>query len=205
MKLSVSIPDDDVQLIDHDADEHGLDTRSGAVHRALSLLRVTELGQDAHASAGGVGGCGRQPVGRGCCRLATRRPGRCVEATSCGSISIPRVGPVRQAPSGGRRQQRRREHHGATSGTRGRSRVLPVNATWVGSYPFQGLLADDRRRPLVTSKAQAEQIRSVSVGRVGGVVGRLPADPPEAVEQRSGSTSPSEHPAPPDDTIGDDG
>ena len=50
MKLSVSIPDDDVQFIDHYADEHGLDTRSGVVHRALSLLRATELGQD-YASA----------------------------------------------------------------------------------------------------------------------------------------------------------
>lgn len=46
MKLSVSIPDDDVEFIDHYADEHGLDTRSGVVQRALSLLRANELGED---------------------------------------------------------------------------------------------------------------------------------------------------------------
>ena len=46
MKLSVSIPDDDVEFIDHYAGEHGLDTRSGVVQRALSLLRATELGED---------------------------------------------------------------------------------------------------------------------------------------------------------------
>ena len=46
MKLSVSIPDDDVEFIDHYAVEHGLDTRSGVVQRALSLLRASELGDD---------------------------------------------------------------------------------------------------------------------------------------------------------------
>ena len=50
MKLSVSIPDEDVDFIDHYADEHGVETRSAVVQRALSLLRVSELGAD-YASA----------------------------------------------------------------------------------------------------------------------------------------------------------
>jgi hypothetical protein len=46
MKLSVSISDGDVEFIDEYADEHGVDTRSGVVQRALALLRATELGDD---------------------------------------------------------------------------------------------------------------------------------------------------------------
>ena len=46
MKLSVSIPDEDVAFIDRYADGHGVETRSGVVERALSLLRVSELGDE---------------------------------------------------------------------------------------------------------------------------------------------------------------
>lgn len=46
MKLSVSVSDDDVDFMDRYADEHGVDTRSGVVQRALSLLRASELGDD---------------------------------------------------------------------------------------------------------------------------------------------------------------
>lgn len=46
MKLSVSLPDQDLEFIDHYAVEHGVDSRSGVVQHALSLLRVTELGDD---------------------------------------------------------------------------------------------------------------------------------------------------------------
>ena len=45
-KLSVSVSDDDVEFIDQYADDHGVESRSGVVQRALSLLRVTELGED---------------------------------------------------------------------------------------------------------------------------------------------------------------
>jgi Arc/MetJ-type ribon-helix-helix transcriptional regulator len=44
MKLSVSIPDDDVRFLDEYAREQGLDSRSAAVHRAVRLLRTAELG-----------------------------------------------------------------------------------------------------------------------------------------------------------------
>ena len=50
MKLSVSIPDDDVLFIDRYAAEHAVRSRSGVVKRALSLLRANELGE-AYAEA----------------------------------------------------------------------------------------------------------------------------------------------------------
>lgn len=46
MKLSVSLPDGDVQFIDHYANEHEVGSRSAVVHRALALLRSDELGAD---------------------------------------------------------------------------------------------------------------------------------------------------------------
>jgi Arc/MetJ-type ribon-helix-helix transcriptional regulator len=46
VKLSVSIPDEDLDFIDRYASEHGVESRSGVVHRAVSLLRATELGDD---------------------------------------------------------------------------------------------------------------------------------------------------------------
>ena len=46
MKLSVSMSDDDVEFIDKYASEHGVESRSGVMQRAVSMLRVTELGDD---------------------------------------------------------------------------------------------------------------------------------------------------------------
>lgn len=46
MKLSVSLSDEDVEFLDRYATEHGVDSRSAVVHRAVSLLRVNELGDD---------------------------------------------------------------------------------------------------------------------------------------------------------------
>ena len=46
MKLSVSMPEGDVEFIDQYASEHGVETRSGVVQRAVSLLRTAELGDD---------------------------------------------------------------------------------------------------------------------------------------------------------------
>ena len=43
MKLSVSMPDEDVRFLDDYAREQGLDSRSAAVHRAVRLLRTAEL------------------------------------------------------------------------------------------------------------------------------------------------------------------
>lgn len=59
---------------------------------------------------------------------------------------------------------------------RGVVTVVPVTTNTGRVYPFQVLLPAARCRLARDSKAQAEQIRSVAVERLGGVVGQLPAD-----------------------------
>ncbi len=44
MKVSVSLPGEDVQFLDAYAKEQGLECRSAALHRAVRLLRTAELG-----------------------------------------------------------------------------------------------------------------------------------------------------------------
>lgn len=44
MKVSVSLPDDDIQFLDDYADRTGLGSRSAALHTAVRLLRASELG-----------------------------------------------------------------------------------------------------------------------------------------------------------------
>lgn len=44
MKVSVSLPGEDVQFLDEYARAQGLESRSAAVHRAVRLLRTAELG-----------------------------------------------------------------------------------------------------------------------------------------------------------------
>lgn len=46
MKLSVSLPDEDVATLDEYARSQGLTSRSAAVHRAVQLLRHPDLEQD---------------------------------------------------------------------------------------------------------------------------------------------------------------
>jgi len=43
MKVSVSLPGDDVKFLDEYAREQGLESRSAALHRAVRLLRTMEL------------------------------------------------------------------------------------------------------------------------------------------------------------------
>ena len=43
MKVSVSLPGDDVRFLDEYAKEQGLESRSAALHRAVRLLRTAEL------------------------------------------------------------------------------------------------------------------------------------------------------------------
>jgi Arc/MetJ-type ribon-helix-helix transcriptional regulator len=44
MKVSVSLPDEDVQYLDAYAQTQGLDSRSAALQKAVRLLRASELG-----------------------------------------------------------------------------------------------------------------------------------------------------------------
>jgi mRNA interferase MazF len=59
---------------------------------------------------------------------------------------------------------------------RGVVTVVPVTSSIARVFPFQTLLPADATGLRVTSKAQAEQVRSVSVERVGAVLGQVPAD-----------------------------
>ncbi len=44
MKLSVSLPPEDVEFLDAYARERGIDSRSSALRQAIASLRATELG-----------------------------------------------------------------------------------------------------------------------------------------------------------------
>ena len=44
MKLSVSLPDEDVEFLDAYAAAQGFPSRSAVVHRAVRLLKASELG-----------------------------------------------------------------------------------------------------------------------------------------------------------------
>jgi Arc/MetJ-type ribon-helix-helix transcriptional regulator len=44
MKVSVSLPEDDVEFLDSYAHAQGIRSRSAALHRAVGLLRAAELG-----------------------------------------------------------------------------------------------------------------------------------------------------------------
>ena len=44
MKLSVSLPDEDVEYLDAYAETQGLESRSAALRKAVRLLRASELG-----------------------------------------------------------------------------------------------------------------------------------------------------------------
>jgi Arc/MetJ-type ribon-helix-helix transcriptional regulator len=44
MKVSVSLPDDDVEFLDTYAEREGFASRSAVVHKAVRMLRASELG-----------------------------------------------------------------------------------------------------------------------------------------------------------------
>ena len=65
---------------------------------------------------------------------------------------------------------------------RGTVTVVPLTSSTSRVYRFQALLPADRTGLPRDSKAQAEQVRSVDVARVGRVVGTLPDDLSRAVD-----------------------
>lgn len=56
---------------------------------------------------------------------------------------------------------------------RGVITVVPVTSNVTQVFPFQALLPADQTGLRVDSKAQAEQVRSVAIQRLGPVVGRV--------------------------------
>ena len=63
----------------------------------------------------------------------------------------------------------------ATRLGRGVITVVPITSNVARVYPFQVLLRADQTGLRQDSKAQAEQVRSVAVERIGKQIGRLPA------------------------------
>ncbi len=59
---------------------------------------------------------------------------------------------------------------------RGVLTVVPITSNLKNVYPFQVEIASDRSGLPVDSKAQAEQVRSVAVDRIGDRIGSLPVD-----------------------------
>jgi Arc/MetJ-type ribon-helix-helix transcriptional regulator len=45
MKVSVSLPDEDIEFLDQYARSQGYESRSAVVHRAVRLLQTAELGK----------------------------------------------------------------------------------------------------------------------------------------------------------------
>jgi mRNA interferase MazF len=66
---------------------------------------------------------------------------------------------------------------------RGVITVVPVTSNTERVYPFQVLLTAHATGLAVDSKAQAEQIRSVTVERIGARIGRVPADVVSAIDE----------------------
>lgn len=69
-----------------------------------------------------------------------------------------------------------RANSAAARSPRGVVTVVPVTSNVSRVYPFQVRLPVDTAGLRADSKAQAEQVRSVSVDRLGPALGRLPAE-----------------------------
>lgn len=65
---------------------------------------------------------------------------------------------------------------------RGVVTIVPISSNTARVFPFQVLLPADQTGLRVDSKAQAEQVRSVAVERVGHVIGRVPSSRMLAVD-----------------------
>lgn len=66
---------------------------------------------------------------------------------------------------------------------RGVVTVIPVTSNVARVYPFQVRLSAKATGLRTESKAQAEQVRSVAVQRMGPRVGRVPADLMEQIDE----------------------
>ena len=97
-----------------------------------------------------------------------------------GEIRIVDLEPVRGSEANKRRPavvvSNDRANSTAARLGRGVLTVVPVTSNVDRILPFQVLLTAEATGLSRDSKAQAEQVRSVSGERVGGAIGRVPAD-----------------------------
>jgi mRNA interferase MazF len=96
-----------------------------------------------------------------------------------GEIRIVELGPSRGSEASKRRPAVIVSNDGANATAtrlgRGVVTVIPITSNIQRVYPFQALLPAEATGLEQDSKAQAEQIRSVAVERVGQQVGQVPA------------------------------
>jgi mRNA interferase MazF len=96
-----------------------------------------------------------------------------------GEVRLVDLEPVRGSEASKRRPavvvSNDRANAAATRLGRGVVTVVPVSSNTARVLPFQALLPAAETGLVVDSKAQAEQVRSVAVERVGRLVGRVPA------------------------------
>jgi mRNA interferase MazF len=96
-----------------------------------------------------------------------------------GEVRLVDLEPVRGSEANKRRPavlvSNDRANAAATRLGRGVVTVVPVTSNTARALPFQALLPAAETGLVVDSKAQAEQVRSVAVERVGRLVGRVPA------------------------------
>jgi len=108
-----------------------------------------------------------------------------------GEIRITDLDPTQGSEAGKRRPAIlvSNDRANATAARLGRGvvTVVPVTSNVTRVFPFQALLAADETGLQVDSKAHCEQIRSVSVHRLGAVIGRLP---PRAMARLDDALSP---------------
>ncbi len=95
-----------------------------------------------------------------------------------GEIRLTDLDPAQGSESGKRRPavlvSNDRANTTAARLGRGVVTVVPVSSNVTSVYPFQVLLPADETGLPVDSKAQCEQIRSVSVHRLGSAIGHVP-------------------------------
>ncbi len=96
-----------------------------------------------------------------------------------GEIRLADLGPVRGSEANKRRPvvvvSNDRANSVAARLGRGVVTVVPVTSNVERIFPFQALLPATATGLRVESKAQAEQVRSIDVARLGPVLGRAPA------------------------------
>lgn len=97
-----------------------------------------------------------------------------------GEIRLVDLDPVRGSEADKRRPavivSNDRANYVAAQLGRGVVTVVPVTSSTDRIFPFQALLLAATSGLHHDSKAQAEQVRSIAVERVGAVLGRAPAD-----------------------------
>lgn len=169
--MSVTLPEGDVAALDDYARAAGLKSRSAAVRRAIRLLRQRALEQDYAAAWDEWESSGDQHA------FGATAPTD--SSMLRGEIRLIDLEPARGSESNKRRPavivSNDRANAAAERRGRGVVTVVPVTSKVSRIFAFQTLLPAKATQLPVDSKAQAEQVRSVAVERVGPVVGRLPS------------------------------